>query len=79
VGVRATDFVSLETRAFQRPIPPSRMRDLKDNNRALEPNLFSRTVVAGVLRWLERSDDSTEFQDCFYTGGRGWKHEPPNS
>jgi len=74
-----TDFISLETRAYQRPIPPSRMRALRDNNRALEPNLFSRAMVAGVLRWLERSDDSGEFQDFFYTGGRAWKSQQPDS
>jgi len=71
-----TDFFSLETRAWQRPIPPSRMRDLKHNNR--EPNLFSRAFVAGVLSWLERSDDSTDFRDCFYTAGRGWSQKPPD-
>jgi hypothetical protein len=72
-----TDFGALETRTRQRPIPPSRMRDLKDHNR--EPNPFFRAAVKGFVWWLGRSGESTDFQDLYYTAGRAWKQSSPDT
>lgn len=65
-----TDFVSMETRARQRLIPPSQMRQLKITR---EPNPLWKAAITAITWAVGHYPGAVDFQDLYYTDGRCWE------